>query len=258
LVNTLRLPSPRRWLLLLAASAGAVILIPTTGLLLSALLGGDLPLLYAPYFFLMLAYTDAARYLALNLAVLVLIPAALIWARPNRWAAAWLAASLAAVLLYPATLGSYRPALAARPGLAMVVPTQPDSLVGSIVKRAQTSAEMRPCAYHLLGWAADGRFYYESACAATSEVWAIDPASEARPARAASAPADLAGVAVGRQQALASVEARGVRPENVEPFTRPILLVAGETLKSGDGAWLAVVSQHVYGPQDVLLIQVTD
>lgn len=231
----------RQWLLVLAVLTGASILIPTTLLLLGHLLlkiGSHSPVFtvfYAPYFFLMVIYADPVRYLALNLAVIILAFTALRWAKPGRWATVWLVASLAAIFFHPFATGNYQPALRAQPKRRMIVPTQPALLVASAVKQAQVAAESRPCTYHLMGWALDGRFYYESACGEIRNVWSIDPADEARPARTRVMPLELAGRAAQPDEILAYIQAPGVRPEHLEPVTRSIYLVAGEAMQSGDG-----------------------
>ncbi len=257
-------PGPRQWFLILAALAGASILIPTTLLLLGYLLlkiGSYSPVFtvfYAPYYFLMVICADLARYLALNLGVIIVVFTALRWAKPGRWTTMWLVASLVAILLHPFTLGSYHPALRAQPERRMIVPTQPALFVASAVKQAQVATEARPCTYHLVGWALDGRFYYESACGEIRIVWSIDPADEVRPARTRVIPMELAGRAAQPEESLAYMQAPGVRPADLEPVTRSIYLVEGEVMQSRDGRWLALVSQHLYGPQDVLLIQIAD
>jgi hypothetical protein len=239
-------------------AAGAVILVPLIGVILNSVLSGGSLLLYIPFFFLMMAYTDPVQYVAINLAVMLLALVALIWARPGRAAMAWLVASIIVIVAYPLTLGDYQPALAARPGLRMVIATQPVSLLDRVTKRAEVSIEKRVCLYHLLGWAQDGKFYYESTCVNVHSNWSIDPDAESRPKRVVSAPADLEKQAMTTGRALRFLSAPGVRPQKFEPVAAPILLADGEAMISADGRWLAVVSQHVYGPQDVLLIRLDE
>jgi hypothetical protein len=49
------------------------------------------------------------------------------------------------------------------------------------------------------------------------------------------------------------VSASGVSPQETEAVTRSIVL-ASEGFMSADGKWVAFVSQHVYGPQDIVVI----
>ncbi|MCA9945240.1 MAG: hypothetical protein KC449_17265, partial [Anaerolineales bacterium] len=56
------------------------------------------------------------------------------------------------------------------------------------------------------------------------------------------------------EDALQMVRADGVRPVKYEAVTREILLV-GDGLTSPDGQWTAIISQHIYAPQDILLIK---
>lgn len=254
MIVSLRLPQGRQWLLGLGLAAGAVVLLPLFSLLAGSIFSGRAFVLYLPFFYLMAAYTDPARYVAINLAVLLVVFSALIWARPRWIAMAWLAASIVVIVAYPLTLGSYQPALSAAPGLRAVVPTQPVLLMDSVARQAEAAVETRSCTYHLLGWGGDGAFYYQSACGDVRSLWAAAPVAGSRPVRIAAAPAGLAGQAVSKDEALAAVRVPGVRPAGDEPSVRALMLVGGEALRSPDGRWLAVVSQHIYGPQDVLLI----
>jgi hypothetical protein len=45
----------------------------------------------------------------------------------------------------------------------------------------------------------------------------------------------------------------GVAPQAVEPWVREVSL-RSEGYVSLDGRWTALLSQHIYGPQDILII----
>ncbi len=50
------------------------------------------------------------------------------------------------------------------------------------------------------------------------------------------------------------VRAEGVRPIIEEPNARRVYLQEGSLL-SADGYWVALVARHLYGPEDVVIVQ---
>ncbi len=66
-------------------------------------------------------------------------------------------------------------------------------------------------------------------------------------------PPNLSSFAVSENTVLKMVRADGVKPETVEPETRPILLKS-KGFVSPDGRWMAIVTQHIYGTQDVIIL----
>jgi hypothetical protein len=150
-------------------------------------------------------------------------------------------------------LSSYQPAVVARSDLRMVIATQPSWFAESIARYAQTGAELRPCEYDLLGWAPDGAFYYNAICRGETSHWSIDPGSGQSHA-VSSSPA-LEFETIGQSTMQDFVQIAGVTSEDATRFALATLLVNGEVLRSGDGTWIALVCQHIYGPQDVILIE---
>lgn len=146
----------------------------------------------------------------------------------------------------------YPAALSAAPGYEAVWVTQPRLLAG-YMKTGQMILEYRPCTYELLGWQ-DDSFYYQSNCRETIQFWQYDVSQNKRAERVTAVPSNLFQTIIPHEEALQMVRADGVRPVKYEAATREILLV-GDGLATPDGTWTAVISQHIYAPQDILLIK---
>lgn len=167
--------------------------------------------------------------------------------RPSlTWVLTVLLATLAGAGLW---LFRYEPALSAAPGYTLRTVTQPGFLEG-YVRVLQNLADYTPCDYLLLGWGEADQLYYQEDCQAGTRVWRYSAGAGAAPVIVAMAPTDLRQI---QADAIELVRAAGVRPTRYEAITRPLLLDP-VAYASPDGAWIAVVSQHLYGPQDVLLI----
>lgn len=160
---------------------------------------------------------------------------------------------LASALLTAVTLFSflrYRPALMAAPGYTLHNVTDPGILHGRI-KTLQVIAEQVPCTYQPLGWQAGDAFYYQSDCDGNSCFWryviaddAVEPVA-AVPDGLYAAPVPANDVTDG---VLADVYPRELATVSRETF------IAGDALPSPDGRFTVLVSRHIYGPQDVLLL----
>jgi hypothetical protein len=199
-----------------------------------------------------LLFSHLASYLAFSLLGIEIALAALLWARPHWLVRILLALTLLAIAAFP-WVYRYQPALVAAPGLAMREPTDPGWL-GGVVKRAQAGAEIRPCIYSLLGWSKDGTLYYQARCEdGHVQTWATMPDRESSGRMVTSAPVELfverAPVTVYDR-----VRAAGVWPTGEEPNTRRVHLREGSLLSPG-GYWAALVARHVYGPEDVVIVQ---
>jgi hypothetical protein len=251
--------SPRVWLVAFALAIGGLVLAPYY--LMTAILPwlpisfDKVPVWYSTLFFYHLVsnllFTHLIGYLAFSLLGISLVIAALLWARPHWLVSLLLVLTLLALVAFP-WVSPYRPALVAAPGLAMREPTDPGWL-GGVVKRAQVAAEIHPCNYILLGWSKDSTFYYQALCGdEPMQTWAVNPDREASGRMIPSAPLELfvegAPVTVG-----ARVRAEGVRPIAAEPSTRQLNLRG--SLLSPNGNWVALLARHVYGPEDVVIVQ---
>jgi len=154
----------------------------------------------------------------------------------------------------------YEPALDPVPGVTMQVVTQPSNPIESFVKMAYFFSEEVPCEYNLLGWSAKNQLYYSSQCGTEEQIWFVDPDQPDNPTPTTDLPNDLTGKnnkqeqEALRQEVLEMVRAEGVRPEHAERSVREIYLREG-SLRSPNGQWIAIKSQHIYAPQDVVLIR---
>ncbi len=197
-----------------------------------------------------LLFADLGRYLAASAAGIVFSIAALTLRRPRPVTAILLVLGLVAILAFP-WYYRYRPALTPAPGHTMLVATQAGLLDG-VVKRAQLGAELLPCRYQLLGWSGAGELYYQSTCDADSRLWAVAPDPEATPRAVTEAPIGL--VAEESQSAVVGA----VRHVGSDPLYESNLRLAAIRGKVGmpspDGRWVALVSRHIYGPEDVLIV----
>ncbi len=144
----------------------------------------------------------------------------------------------------------YQPALSAAPGYEMRFVTQP-SFWDNPGRVWQRIAEQRPCDYQILGWTVDSSLYYQAICGTESRVWRYGP--DRVHEQSASAPSSLSRNTFSRTGVLDRVRADGVRPIEQEPVTRPLLLKS-EGYVSPDGRWIAIVTQHLYGPQDIVVL----
>lgn len=207
-------------------------------------------LLVAPFFLVSTVFfSNGVVYSVVSATSLVLGLANLTSGHPGRLARIASLVIVVAVLGYP-VLYRYTPPLSAAAGYRMQVVTQPKAIY-NIVKMSQVVTEKRPCQYSILGWSANSRLYYQTTCGEAG-LWRYDPATE-RNEPIMAAPDDLAQVMGSEDAVLKMVRADSVRPKDKEPITRPLYLQSKGYL-SPDGQWTAVVTQHVYGPQDIVVI----
>jgi len=163
----------------------------------------------------------------------------------------WLLLILCGVVAFPA-LFHYHPALVAGPGYGLQLATDP-GFPGGVIKASQNFVERTPCEYELLGWSADQSLYYRAHCAAETRLWRYSPTRGGSQVQVSNNPAELSSAAVGKNTVLDMVRADGVRPATAEASLRSILLHS-QGVASPDGRWVAVVTQHVYGTQDVVVL----
>lgn len=160
------------------------------------------------------------------------------------------AVTVALLLICAVSVLRYRPALSAAPGYEMKFVTAPN-LWDNPVRVWQRFTEQRPCEYQILGWSPDNQLYYQATCGAQAQLWAYAPNRFHNPA--ASVPSQLHQATLSKGQVLDLVRADGVSPAEYEPVTRPLCLKS-DGYVSPDGRWVAMVTQHVYGPQDIVVL----
>lgn len=208
--------------------------------------------LYLPCAFV--AYTLFGNLYVYILATIGGIAAAiagLIWGRPNRLLRVWLLMVVFAIIAFP-FFYRYQPALVAAPGYRMQMVTDP-GLFGGIIKTSHNVVEQTPCTYELLGWSTDNQLYYQATCGAETRIWRYSPTQPGNHVQVSNSPTNLSTSTIPGNAVMEMVRARGVKPEEYESVTRPILLKSRGVV-SPDGRWTAVVTQHIYGTQDVIVL----
>jgi hypothetical protein len=149
----------------------------------------------------------------------------------------------------------YQPAVVAAPGYAMYWPTQPAGARAAIAKSYQGFVETRTCEYTVLGWSAEGTLYYKETCEdGESQILSYAPGSKSEPSAVETSPPNLFQQTVPRRAILDWVRVPQVRPADAEPSVRR-LHVRVDGLASPDGGRVAVVVRHLYGPEDVLVLE---
>jgi hypothetical protein len=207
---------------------------------------------YLPFaFFAYTIFGNLYAYALATLASVTAVATGLIKGQSNKLLRVWLLLVMFATIAFPLFF-RYQPALVAAPGGRMQWVTNP-GFFGGIIKASQNLVERTPCEYELLGWSTDNRLYYRAICSAETQIWQYSPIQSGSPMQASSSPANLGMSAVSENTVLEMVRAEGVRPEAYESVTRPLLLKSGGVV-SPDGQWTAVVTQHVYGTQDVIIL----
>jgi hypothetical protein len=149
----------------------------------------------------------------------------------------------------------YQPAVVAAPGYDMYWPTQPAGAWDAITKSYQSFVETRTCEYTVLGWSAEGTLYYKETCEdGGPRTWSYAPGSKSEASAVETSPPNLFQQTVPRRAILDWVRVPQVRPADAEPSVRR-LKVRVDGLASPDGGRVAVVVRHLYGPEDVLVLE---
>lgn len=169
--------------------------------------------------------------------------------------AAILGSCALACALFVVFLAHYQPAVVAAPGYDMHWPTRPAGAWAAITKSYQSFVETRTCEYTVLGWSVESTLYYQETCEdGDPQTWSYAPGSENEPRAVEASPPDLFQQAVPRRAILDWVRVPQVRPADAEPSVRR-LGVRVDGLASPDGRRVAVVVRHLYGPEDVLVLE---
>ncbi len=217
-----------------------------------------------PFFSIATLFSNMTRYLAVSLAALVLTLIALVWPVVRERGQVWrckrfylLAVILLAVLAFP-LLMRYRPAFKAGPGVEVRVVDRPGLLAGA-VKSCQAAAEVRGCQYEPLGWADVQTLVYRRWCGGYYDRGDWHPGTP-QPLQAYHLGTDTVSPFDGDPNALWRETCRPmqcVSPALGEKMPFPLGYLPGQyqdTLMSPDGRWVAFTAEHVYGPEDLLVI----
>lgn len=208
-------------------------------------------ILYLPFaFFAYTLFSNFYGYLLVSIASLSLIIIGMIKARSNKLFLIWGIILVASIIAFP-LIFRYHPALEAAPGYNMQLVTDPGFGKG-VVKASQSLVEITPCTYELLGWNADNWLYYQQTCDTKRETWKYSP-RQSNSHTQTLLQTSLNSETVSKNTALDMVRAYGVKPESAEPSTRSISLIS-EGFASPDNHWTAIVSQHIYGAQDIVIL----
>ena len=144
----------------------------------------------------------------------------------------------------------YEPGLIAAPGYALHNITEPGWLSGPF-KTIHTAIEQTPCTYTLLGWQEDETLVYKADCARTSQIWRYEIAAD-KSEEISTAPLDLFTNAVPSTSIIEGVLAN-VYPRELATVSREVFIV-DDAFPSPNGRFTALISRHIYGPQDILLL----
>jgi len=209
--------------------------------------------------------SDMTRYVLLSLVALVLTLAALTWLAAQERRRVWrrgrfylLLAALVAVLAFPLTM-HYRPAVQAAPGVELRLVEQPGLIEGA-VRSCRAAAEISGCQYEPLGWTDAQTLVYRKWCGGHYDetgVWY--PGSPGAPL--------LYNVRTGKSGV--SLVDRAPSHETCDPavcvspalaggeYFPPLHYLPGhfkDAVISPDGRWVAFTAEHIYGPEDLLVI----
>jgi hypothetical protein len=204
--------------------------------------------LYLPFvFFVYTVFGNLYTYILATLASLAAVFMALARGWSHRVFRVWLLLVMSAIVAFPFLL-RYQPSLVASSGYRMQWVTDPGFL-GGVVKTSQDFVEKKPCEYELLGWSVDNRLYYQAECGAETQIWQY-PTESGRHMQVESDLPSLNRSTVPDSTALRMVRGRfPAHGYEVDPH-----LLKSEGVVSPDGQWVAIVTQYVYGTQDVIVL----
>ncbi len=208
--------------------------------------------LYLPAaLFSYLVFGNLYIYVLATIAGITIAVWGLIKARRGRLVRLWLLLLMCGTIAFPLVF-HYQAALVAAPGYKMQVVTEPGIFEG-VIKTSKNLLEQTPCEYELLGWSADNQLYYRVVCGAQTQIWRYSPVQQSAQVQASSGPSDLSASTLPKDAVLKMVRAADVHPEEYEATTRSLLLKS-KGVVSPDSRWTAIVAQHIYGTQDVIVL----
>ena len=222
-------------------------------------------LLYFPAFGTQLLFSKMVRYAVFSVVALGLSGAALAWLairlRGRAWRSGWFylhAIALLAVVTFPLTV-RYRPAAEPTPGVEMRM-VEPPGFLESPVRACQAAAEMMGCQYEVLGWADERTLVYRRWCGGYHDVEGWHPGTPGEPLAYDLETGTVTPFGGGleglfQERCLAS---HCVIPalQELHPGRHYLPGRYDAPTLSPDGRWVAFVAQHIYGPEDLLVLAV--
>ncbi len=154
------------------------------------------------------------------------------------------------ITIFASWVLTYRPALSPASSHEMLFVTKP-TFWENPIRVWEMITEQRPCEYQILGWDVDNRLYYQANCGSETQIWEYGSAQGHKVA--ATLPNELIQHSVSKDNVLDLVYADRVIPREYEQVTRPLLLES-KGYFSHDEQLIAIVTQHIYGPQDIIIL----
>ena len=208
--------------------------------------------------------SDVTRYVLLSLAALLLTLVALIWLIARERGQVWrhkrfylLAVALAAILAFP-LLMRYQPAVQVAHGVELRIVDEPGLLEG-VVKSCQAAAEVQGCQYEPLGWTAAQTLVYRKWCDGYYDMDGQHP-GDPQPPQAYHLDRDEISPFDGDLDTLSREScplSKCVSPALAAEQAFPRGYLPGQykdALVSPNGRWVAFTAEHIYGPEDLLII----
>ncbi len=197
--------------------------------------------------------SDTTRYVMLSLLALGLSAGALLWLIARERGRFWrcrrfylLTLALVAVLAFP-LFARYRPAVEVPPGAELRVVERPGWIAGA-VKWCQAAAEISECQYEPLGWADAQTLVYRRWCGGHHTEAGWQPGSP-QPPQAYHLDTGRVTPFAGHIERLSSEPASRLAAVHDHRPGR-----YASALISPDGEWIAFTVQHIYGPEDLILV----
>jgi len=209
--------------------------------------------------------SDVTRYVILSLVALILTLAALAWLAAQEQGQVWrrgrfyvLLAALVSVLAFP-LLMRYQPVIKAASGVELRLVERPGLIEGA-VKSCQAAAEISSCQYEPLGWADAQTLVYRRWCGGHYDKMGIWYPGDSQPFQAYHLDTDdvslfdgdvdalLQEICATSKCVLPALAERGPLEQGYHPGQYE------DALTSPDGHWVAFTAEHIYGPEDLLVI----
>jgi hypothetical protein len=220
-----------------------------------------------PVFIIAVFNSELSRYLLLSLTSLAMSLAMLAWLwRQNSHI--WqqkrfypLLLALSSVLLFP-LFTQYYPAVQAKSQAELRLVESPNLLMG-VVRTSMAIAEVTDCIYEPLGWLNNETLIYRKWCdgyydAPPYPIWHAEQPSAPLAYHLNTQQSTIFTGEVSQLERVTCIYSKCVRPllsqDYVHATPPRYPLSFKEAVISPDQKWIAFVAEHVYGPEDLLLI----